>query len=296
MQDENVTKLMEHAEKFGEVTVHALKRGSQDSVTFLSIPEGRSVRSAKHLLDEYLDVPERKVGTAEHCTLQSFIDHVKRFSDEGSAVFAQPHGDEPSLTCVLDYHEPNSGSPRWGQHRGRYSFPVSDEWQTWSKIDGESLTISQFSEFVEEHVHDVIAPEAAGANASALAVQLGTVIAAPTKLIELARGLDVRVGQRVASSQNLSSGEGEIVFSEQHTDAKGQPLRVPSVFVIGIPVFRAGELYQVPVRLRYRSAGGSITWKMILHRTDACFTDAVQQAAEKAATDTGLPLFWGKPE
>ena len=154
----------------------------------------------------------------------------------------------------------------------------------------------KFAEFIEDRVHDVIDPEQAGANATELASILQSSLASPAKLLGLARGLTVNVGKRVQNATNLSTGEAQIAFQEEHSDAVGQPLKVPGAFAIAIPVLRCGRLWQIPIRLRYRVSGGSVYWILQPHRLvetkQAVFDEVCAEAREK----TELPLFYGRPE
>ena len=66
----------------------------------------------------------------------------------------------PSLTSVLDYHPKGPASSldaaRFGQHRGQYFFPLSDEWKSWNEKDGEDMSQSQFARFMEDRLPEVI--------------------------------------------------------------------------------------------------------------------------------------------
>jgi hypothetical protein len=100
----------------------------------------------------------------------------------------------------------------------------------------------------------------------------------------------------VKQAQNLSSGEAQISYVTQHTDDDGKPLKVPSLFLIHIPVFRAGAPYEIAVRLRYRLKEGRITWFYELYRADKVFDHAFNEACANAAASTGLPVIVGSPE
>jgi hypothetical protein len=274
-----------------------LVRGEGNGATVLVLPMGMQAHSIKTWLDEYADKPERKTGTAVLTTLESFCEHVTRFKDPHSVVFAIDDPHKPALLAMLDYHEPAAGAPRFGQHRSRYNFPLSDEWVEWRRIHGEQqLTVRQFAEFIEDRITDVMNPDEAGASVVAFATQLGLSLASPAELMELSRGLTVNVGNTIANHQNLSSGEAEIAFTQKHTDKQGAPLMVPGAFVLGIPVFKGGDPFQVPVRLRYRVYEGVLTWKIALYRTDLVFRSAFDEACSTVENDTECKVLVGTPE
>ncbi len=103
-------------------------RGIAPAVPVLLTPKGLLLTSLKKTLDEYLPRPERRQGTATLLDLDSFVDHVNRFKDGDSVVFAdnrwqapEPAANDrekqerdrlpnkgwttPKLLALLDYHE-----------------------------------------------------------------------------------------------------------------------------------------------------------------------------------------------
>lgn len=258
---------------------------------------GFSVESVKPYLDEYLVAPERRTGTAQLTELDSLIAHANRFKDVDSALFADPSPAAPSLTAVLNYHCVGpSGAPRFGNHRGVYTFPLSDEWRAWLASSGRKLSQGDFAAWLEDHVLDVANPDDAGDASKALAATLGCTFASPSRLLELSRGLSVRVGAKVQNAINTATGEVAMQFASEHQDERGAPLKVPTAFLLAIPVFRGGALYQVAARLRYRIDGGAIAWSFDLHRPERFFDHAFREACDRAKDGTGLPLFFGSPE
>lgn len=263
-------------------------------VKVIARPDGVQIESIKDLVDEYSTAPERKRGTAELADLDSFIAHAKRFADEHSAIFADTTPAAPSLLSVLDYHEPGKGSPRFGSHRGRYAFPLSDEWKAWQKSDGATFDQKAFAEFLEDRIVDVADPEKAGDGIKALVAQIGTKLAPAARLLEVARGLTIHVNERVTQAFNTNTGEASIMYASQHDEQT--KVGVPGAFLIAVPVFRNGPRYVVAARLRYRVNGGSIVWFYQLQQAAKRFEDAIADACTLAREGTGLPLFVGKPE
>jgi uncharacterized protein YfdQ (DUF2303 family) len=251
------------------------------------------VVSVKAYLDQYRTAPEYISGTSRLTDLNSFISHVNRFKDSGSVLFIDSI--EPSLKAVFDYHE-GPESPRFGHHMAKYVFPLSEEWKAWKNFNSSLMTQTAFACFVEDHLQDVVAPSEAGETAAVFAQLLGLTYATAAKLLELSRGLTLRVDQTVGEIRNLATGEAQVTFNEMHTDEKGQPLKIPGGFVIGIPVFRNGDLYKIPVRLRYRKSESKLVWFYELYRSDAVFDFAIRDACDAARAATSLPLFMGSPE
>ena len=290
--------IIDAAKSYGAAEVIELGKGGPIVLSLPGTHGGRDAKSVKPFLDEYLKAPERKKGTAAMTSLDSFIAHVNRHKDKGTVVFAIDDPKFPSLLAVYDYnHGGEKGEPRFGQHRASYSFPLSDEWQAWMRAGAcEAMTQEDFAELIEDRIGDVMKPEEGGDMIKEFAVNLGVELAGPQRLMTLSRGLKVNVSSKVTNATNLSSGEGQLQFTEEHKTEGGDTLRVPGGFALAIPVFRLGNPWQVPVRLRYRVKGPVVTWTVGLHRTDLTFATAFKQAVETTAADTGLPLFFGKPE
>lgn len=255
--------------------------------------------STRELLAPYDTKPERRRGTAILEDLDSFVAHTNRFKGPTSALFASLGDGAPRLTAVLDYHQPGDDTfsgARFGQHRGLYKFPLSEEWRAWMAVAGKALTQQAFAEFLETRVIDVIDPKRAGESIADLAADLGISLTTPSRLLELSKGLQVRVNSKVAQAVSLSNGETQFSYATEHQDDKGAPLKIPNAFLIGIPVFDREDAYQLLVRLRYRVREGSVSWSLEPHNTSKALADAFEGACKEAQEQTILPLFFGSPE
>lgn len=266
------------------------------SAPVLVLPKGLEAHSVKRLVDEHRSQPERRVGTARLGDLDSFVAHAVRFKGASSALFANPSPTSPSLTAVFDYHPMGAEGARFCQHRSVYAFPVSEEWQAWTALAGKPMSQEAFALLIENRIVDVADPAGVGETAKAFASTIGCDFASPSRLLDLSRGLSIRVSSKVAKSVNLATGETQLQYAEGHTGEDGAPLKVPGAFLLAIPVYKAGALYQVPARLRYRVSGGSVAWSVDLWGADRVFDHAFREACSAAEERTGLPLFVGSPE
>lgn len=307
----------------------------QVSLVTLTGPEGKPVvvattrdaqgvihlTSVKRLADEYRTAPERRAGVAKLGTIESFIGHVNRHKDTGSVLFGNADPKAPTLTAIFDYNlagpalapppnvkasaeeiatPPPATLARFGVHRAAYAFPLSEEWKAWTALDGKKLSQADFAVFLEDRIADVIEPnpELMGPVAKDFAqrVGLGVGFASVTRLLSIASDMKLHVNSKVRESRSLQSGETQIQYEEEHVDQQGQPIKVPGAFFISVPVFKSGGLYTIPARLRYRVAGGQISWWFDLYRTDLFLDSACSGAFQTAEAATGLPLFEGTPE
>jgi len=269
--------------------------GLPKSIPILLDSTNGQARSVKSLFDEWRQKPDRKVGTAIVNTLESFIDLVDRHKTEHSAIFADIDWKKPSLTGVIDYHDIASGGPaNNGKHRVHYPFPLSEEWQTWVKFNGEPMGQSEFAEFIEDRIAELAMPHEA--EEIDWKEKLGGRVAHPNEIFTLSRGLKINAETRVVNQVTLASGEAQITFEEEHKDQNGQKLNVPSLFIIRLPPFFRGEAVRIPVRLRYRVKAGALVWFYQLYRPDQYITEEVERSLLRAEAATQLATFQGKPE
>lgn len=268
---------------------------------------GSYAKSLKAIIDEWRTRPERRRGTIQVSTIESFVALVNRDSMESSVIFAD-NGKAPRLVAVLNFHEAAYGTPAFCDDRIVYPFPLSDEWTTWTESNGESQKMSQadFAEFIETNLFDIAEPGDAGAITTGWATKMGVKLAGPAELMRVSRGLSVRVEETVRNVIKRESGESEFVFATEHKDATdGGTVKVPSAFHIRIPILRGEGTYSIPARLRYRAGGGRVQWFYELHRPELFLLDAVNEAIKRVklpedATDEksrgcGLPVFMGTP-
>lgn len=257
------------------------------------------------IFDAYRDRPKRRTGTAKLTTMNSFIDHANRFKDGNSALFASDDRSAPTITAVLDYHEAadgDAGLPRFGQHRGSFAFPLSDEWKAWKAVDKKPMSMADFAYFLESRALDVLnliasedeLPERLGAFVATFDGRGG--IASRERLVELSRGLHVYESAVLTQSVRLKSGEGELSFAVEHKDQDGKPLKVPGLFLIAIPIFKGEGFFRLAVRLNYRKSSEGVVFICEMLEADRAFDTQFYESCERARISTELPLFFGAPE
>lgn len=254
---------------------------------------GGRVADLRTLIEAYRIGPARRTGTARVTTLDAFIALVNRHKDDGSAIFAKTDWPGPSLTAVIDYHD-EENTPRHGEHRVAYAFPVTPEFQAWINGDGKKMEQGAFAAFLEEHAAELSAPyDQEKGDYERL---FKAVFATPNELIDLSRSLEIFEAAQVKNSVRLQSGEGEIVFKAEHLNAQGEKVTVPGIFMIQLRAFIDGDPVRIPARLRYRVSGGAITWFYQLYRWEDELRSRVQHDLMRAAEETALPSFEGAPE
>lgn len=278
---------------FREQETSGLGKGLPEKVPLLLNNTNGTMAALKDVMEKYRIAPERRKGTAEVTTLQSFIELCKRHKDEHSAIFAQTAWPDLGLLAVMDYHK-TDGEPRWGTHLISYSFPVTDEMKVWMAGNGKLLEQAEFAAFLEEHAVELSAPTAGEVDSYERLFK--EKMATPTELLALSRSLEIRVGMKAKRAERLQSGERTVEFVEDHMNANGEKVDIPGIFIVSVPAFLDGDPVRIPARLRYRLAGGSIHWAYQLYRPEVFIRDRVKDDLRKAADETGLPAFEGQPE
>lgn len=265
----------------GNISVIAHSKGSS----------GISLASTKALVDEWRTVPERIKGMAQHTHVESFIDHLTEFKDVNSVVYADRSN--LKLLAYYDYHaatEPNNLS-----HKSRFAPRKSRQLEIWEKGHGIQLMQGDFANFIENNILD-LADGSGHSTITDIAKQLNTTVASPSRILELARGLSIHESANAKSHVNTATGEVTLEYITTHSDTEGKKLKLPGLFVIGIPVFEGGALYRIMVRLRYRLQEGKVRWWYELYQLDAAIDDAFEEIIEKVVDTTKIKLYRGHAE
>ena len=254
---------------------------------------GPAFESLAPLFEAFRTAPERRAGTAQVTTLQTFIDLVNRHKDEGSAVFAKTIWPAPKLVAVIDYHGIDKVA-RFGRHRVEYAFPITPEFEAWMKQDGKPFEQGEFATFLEDHAAELTAPSQMEINE--FEPLFKERFAPPHELINLSRSLEICVGSKIKRQERLASGERTLVFESEHTNAQGERIDVPGIFMVSVAAFVDGGAVRIPARLRYRVKGGEILWFYNLYRAADALRGQVLNDIVDVGAGTGLPVFEGAPE
>ncbi|API58883.1 hypothetical protein BSL82_05800 [Tardibacter chloracetimidivorans] len=298
-----IRAVREVVEQYYEPRIEVVKDATGEEIPVLVTGQQQNVKLfSPQDFDPFREKPLRRSGTAVLTALESFVGHVNRFKDEDSIIFASDDRAAPSLTAVIDYHrQGHEGDPRFGKHRAHFAFPLSDEWQAWQEADKAPMSMIEFAAFLEDRVIDVLqlipGEDELNREQQMFVDATGGAVATPSQLIAMSLSLKVNEKATVNEVRNLSTGEGEVQFTSTHDTAiAGDRVRVPTVFIIGIPVFRNGAFYRVLARLRYRQMQGQLKFWYELWRTDRVFDHAFKEACEQVRVETELPLLLGKAE
>ena len=283
--------------KGGEPAVTTFSAPGASTVAVAFLPNaggGSQIVDLKPLVEKWRDAPERRSGTAMANTLESFIALTNRHKDDGSAVFALVSTSSPSLTAVIDYNTTDH-KPRFGKHLVKYDYPISPEWKAWLAKNGTKMDQNDFAEWIEEHIVEIGDPDGFG-DCDTIEALFRCKMADPATVYTLSKGLKVNVESEVSAVTDLAGGQVQISYSEQHKDGTGQPLKIPGLFLITIPMFVGGDPVTIVARLRYRKSGSKLVWFYELWKWDVTMRLALLKDLETIREQTSLPVFEGAPE
>lgn len=276
----------------------------------LSIASGRKLVDASDMIDKRRDRPQRRRGTFTAQSLDSLIEWANRNKSPHSALFLDRADTAPALTCIANYHpagaaEPGNEPAAFCDHRATYPFPLSRQWVAWTSRDGDTMTVPDFGEWLEDHAADLLDPTPALCGtgepetnweraALEVAAKLRGKFADSTRMLELGRDFAVFTDTGAAIKYDRASGQHRLEQSEEHRGKDGKPLSLPNMFLIRVPVFERGDQWPIVMRFLYRARGPALLYQM--NDPERVLELAIDEAAAAAAKATELPLFEGLPE
>ena len=126
--------------------------------------------------------------------------------------------------------------------------------------------------------------------------EIGDFFASSGRMLEMAEGLIATVEEKIGEVESRSGGSKAVVF-ESTTKTTVQ---IPTAFLLQLPIFRGGDMIEIPVRLRMatRVTGDTkrLEWTISLWNPAAAVARDVEDMAETIRQRTKLPTFTGTPE
>lgn len=223
---------------------------------------------------EHTGTPNRKSGTTTVRDTGSFLTYFGKHSDPNTEVYADT--EQLTITAVLDAH--TADTPRWAGHRLTLALRTTKAWTEWLAASGRLMDQEAFANFLEDHLPDLLEPDAA-------------------TMLEVAQSIQAATKANFQSGTRLTSGERRLVYTEETTAKAGSrgELTIPETFVIGLKPFEGADGYRLTARFRYRIHSGNLQLGYKLERPedvrDAAFGDVL------AAVAAGIeqPVMNGTP-
>jgi len=278
---------------------------AKDGTQFLISNKEMNVEDVTKTTEKHLDAPRRRTGNTTLARLHSYIDFTNRYKSEDSIILVEGKVSKNTIqaTALTLFNADPAGGDQLkaghGDFKCDYKFPVSKELGAFVLKNGVGMSQADFALFLEDHISDMSSPNTDEQKSvdgtidpfKSIERALGGKGADPITMLELARGLEVRVTETVTNQTKLASGEMSFKFSAEHGGVDGKPLNIPVWFLIRVPLFEGGAPIDIPVRLRYRVKEGTITWFYELYRMNEAFDKAFDDAVQFIKEKTELPVF-----
>lgn len=223
---------------------------------------------------QYTGTLARKTGRTVVRDAASFLAYWTKHHDDASEVYADV--EQLSVTAVLDAHA--ADEPGFGEHRLTLSLRRTKAWEEWLALDGKLVDQDRFANFLEDHLPELVDPDAA-------------------TMLEIAQSIKATTKAEFQSSSRLQSGERKFVFTEDVKASAGSrgDITIPEVFEIAVAPFEGAAAYKMRARFKYRLGGGQLALGYKLEqpeeRARAAFADVLNAIAESV----GTPVLNGTP-
>lgn len=224
--------------------------------------------------DSYALTPRRKRGSVTVRDAASLVGVIKKHAQAGAEVYADV--DSLRITAVL-----NAGAdiePGWGDHRATLALRATKAWVEWLGKNAKFLSQTEFAEFIEQRLVDVIEPEGAD-------------------LLELAQTFKATKAVAFESSKRLSTGQVQLTYKEDiaaKAGTRGQ-IDIPETFTLGLIPFDGARAYKVTARLRYRIQDAALVLGYVLERPEDVLESAFADVAAEISTAVDIPVWAGTP-
>jgi uncharacterized protein YfdQ (DUF2303 family) len=207
-------------------------------------------------------------------TLQNavaLIDYLKRFKSDDSLLLADVAASR--VVAAIDYH--GAKTPALVDHKATLDLPFSEEWKTWSGMNGLLKPQLEFARFVEENAPDIKAPDAGS-------------------LLEAVRDLQAKRNVNFMAAVRTASDNENFEYTDNtETRSKGD-LELPTKFLLSIPVYFGDSDVEVPAFLRWKLDEGKLLLGIKLHRAEHIRQAAFQLIVTDATEKTGVLSVFGK--
>lgn len=219
--------------------------------------------------------PARRKGTSHHTELDSFISHINRMKESSTTIWANI--DRCVFTAIYNYDPEGSkqDAAGWMDHVAKYTCPISPEWEAWSDMQNNSMSQSQFAEWIDEHIDDLVESEG---------------FPKPIEVEEMVRNLQIHTKGQYSKKIDPTTGQYALVCKEEHTT---DSTKIYRAFKVALRVFDGGDKYGVDIRLRFRMEDKAPRFSYTMHRHEELKRDAFGEMRTTIAEQTERPVFTG---
>ncbi|MFE4718364.1 DUF2303 family protein [Streptomyces sp. NPDC056728] len=233
-----------------------------------------SVRTIDLTGPEHTGTLARKSGTTTVRDADSFLTYYAKHHDDATEVYSDV--EKLTVTAVLDAHQADTA--RFGEHRLVLALRRTKAWSEWLHLDGHLVDQEQFANFLEDHLVNLVDPDAA-------------------TMLEIAQSIKATTKAEFQSGTRLQSGERKFVFTEDTKASAGSKgdLTIPETFKIAVPPFEGADAYSMTARFKYRISGTGLTLGFKLEQPEERAKAAFADVLKAIAADVTTPVLNGSP-
>lgn len=288
-----------HAETIERLTLSTILPSQivklDDGRIFAFRPNGIGQLSLENITQQHTLAPPLPSFVKQNVTLQdegSLVVYANKFKNNDTLLFADIAGDR--IVAAIDYHNipanNRAGSAEVAKaelagdqpkaqllaHSAVLHMPKSEEWTTWTGMDGKMVPQLDFVRFLEENAPDVVDPDAAS-------------------LIEACRDMQALRKVNFTSVVRTESNNAERFeyVDENKASSKGS-VEVPNAFKLDLPVYFNGKSYQLDARLRWHLDDGVLRLGIKLLRADKLRQTVFKEIVGAISDATKLDVIYGK--
>lgn len=163
----------------------------------------------------------------------------------------------------------------YGDHSATYKCPLSRQWIVWNGKNKVAMSQVAFAEFIEDNRLDITDP-------------------ATADMMEIAQNISASSTGKFKSKINRVNGNVEFGWTENTEASAGDgSMRVPEFFKLAIPVFDAGQKWEVTAKLRYRIKDGNLLLWYDLEDAQKVLEHAIEEVWQAIEASIALPIFNG---
>lgn len=212
------------------------------------------------------DAPVNRQERIKIHTKESFVDAVNKYGTPNAVTYADSR--ENKITAIFDHD---------GFHnfKAEIAFLLSAKLKKWSRMT-DYMSQVEFAEFLDDNLEDIYSGEN-GEYPTASQIQ------------EMATGIQVTENTETTGKINLSNGAANISYVGEVQSS----VEIPTHIQIAIPLFENGDKYTLQMRLRYRSTGGGIKFKLLFTNLDRSLEEHFEEILQFILEKTDVTAFRG---
>lgn len=264
LHDTEVSDLLLAGAALGDAKEHS----TPDALPYAVVPAGCRIERLP-----VAETPKRNAFTARMGDAASFITYVADHAGDNTRLYATL---KPAVFLALFDDVAIDNEPAWRGWRCEYAPQFSREWATWMGADKRKFTQTEFAEFLQDNLPDVVKPPGA-------------------ELLELALNFEASINGTFVSAQRMDNGNVNFSYRVDTAQA-AHAVQMPSAIALALPVFEGDALREMQARLKWRIEQGKLTISYEIVRPHKVMEQAFMDTWARIAEGTNMTILRGRPE